>query len=660
LVGVHLARGEAADAVETLAFAWAARCVPPLSESEVRKTVSSLAAKHRTTTVIAVEGDDIDAIPLPQSVPWPTLDAAALYGLAGEVVRLIAPETEADPVAILISTLVCVGNCVDRKVWFPVEGDRHHANIFTCLVGETSRGRKGTSLGRTLMLWPNSDAWRSNCIVNGLSSGEGLKWAVRDMVELMEPVKEKGMVVSYQSVIKDHGVADKRLLVVESEFSQALKVAQREGNTLSPVIRQAWDTGKLRTLTRNDPTVATDAHISIIGHITRQELVKDLSETDCSNGYANRFLWIAVKRSKMLPDGGDQIDLSPLGARLNHLLAQVSGQMTRSPAARKLWHQSYPKLTADRPGLWGKVTSRGEAQTLRLSMIYALLDRTTVIDVQHLEAAIAVWNYAEASARLIFSQAEEMDPLETVLLEKITASPGINRKSLHKALGGHVKAEAMVKALGSLAGQDKVRSQMVPTGGRRSECWWPVLTPGALPLTVDSADDAPPDANERTKSDTSGQADQSQDSSFVRSGDAHAGGSTNGQPSNGKAHSGTGRPLSLAELFTEVQKLNGRIVRSSDGTFTVEGLERELLTPAVLSGLVIHRDELDLIVPSVRDVSAEVKPMTFQERQDAEWRKRYEAAQAERQAREAALRENEMSVEEWMDYLDEIVPTKMN
>ena len=41
--------------------------------------------------------------------PWPLLDEAALHGLAGEVVRLIEPHTEADPVALLASFLA------DRK-----------------------------------------------------------------------------------------------------------------------------------------------------------------------------------------------------------------------------------------------------------------------------------------------------------------------------------------------------------------------------------------------------------------------------------------------------------------------------------------------------------------------------------------------------------------
>ena len=71
------------------------------------------------------------------------------------------------------------------------------------------------------------------------------------------------------------------------------------------VVRQAWDTGTLRTLTRNNPLTATDAHISIIGHITAEELRRHLTSTEAANGFANRFLWLPVRRSKQLPDGGN-------------------------------------------------------------------------------------------------------------------------------------------------------------------------------------------------------------------------------------------------------------------------------------------------------------------------------------------------------------------
>jgi hypothetical protein len=106
--------------------------------------------------------------------------------------------------------------------------------------------------------------------------------------------------LGYQEVLADEGVHDKRLMVYAPEFAAVLKVAGRDGNTLSATIRQAWDTGILRIMTKNNPAVATEAHISIVGHITKAELLRHLDATEKANGLANRFLWVCVKRSKLL------------------------------------------------------------------------------------------------------------------------------------------------------------------------------------------------------------------------------------------------------------------------------------------------------------------------------------------------------------------------
>src|SRR5215469_1212858 len=105
------------------------------------------------------------------------------------------------------------------------------------------------------------------------------------------PVKTgKGENVKYVETVIDPGVADKRLLVIESEFARTMMVIRRDGNTLSPVIRDAWDRGALAILTKNSPAQATGAHISIIGHITTDELRRNLDSTALTNGFANRFL----------------------------------------------------------------------------------------------------------------------------------------------------------------------------------------------------------------------------------------------------------------------------------------------------------------------------------------------------------------------------------
>src|SRR5207249_917532 len=73
---------------------------------------------------------------------------------------------------------------------------------------------------------------------------------------------------------------------------------------LTATIRMAWDSGNLRVMTKNNPLMATDAHISIIGHVTEDDLREHLKSKDVSNGFANRFLWVAARRARLLPEGG--------------------------------------------------------------------------------------------------------------------------------------------------------------------------------------------------------------------------------------------------------------------------------------------------------------------------------------------------------------------
>lgn len=224
---------------------------------------------------------------------WPDPPGnAAYYGLAGDLVRAIEPHTEADPAALLVQFLSAFGNVIGRNSYFVAEDDKHFLNLFAVLVGNTSKGRKGTSWGRIRSLLGSVDAdWLDNCLQSGLSSGEGLIWAVRDPIEKTEPIRDKRTITGYRNVITDPGIEDKRLLVVESEFASAIKSAAREGNTLSAVIRDAWDRGCLRSMVKNSPARASNAHVSIIGHITKDELRRYLDSTETANGFANRFLW---------------------------------------------------------------------------------------------------------------------------------------------------------------------------------------------------------------------------------------------------------------------------------------------------------------------------------------------------------------------------------
>jgi hypothetical protein len=334
------------------------------------------------------------------------LEKAAFHGLAGAIVRRIEPHTESDRAALLVQFLIAFGNVIGRTAHAMADGARHGANLFLILVGQTSKARKGTAWRHERRLYEHVDKhWTETCIANGLSSGEGLIWAVRDPIAEKRPVKEKGHHTGeYETLITDHGVSDKRLLVVEEEFANVFKVMTREGNTLSPIIRSAWDSGTLRTLTKNSPARATNAHISIIGHITREELRRLLTETESANGFGNRFLFVAVKRGKCLPEGGGAPAMADLVERLKRAVEfeKNARELNRDDATRELWAQIYPALSEGKLGLLGAITARAEAQVLRLSLLYALLDCSARVQLEHLRAALAVWRYCEDSARWLF------------------------------------------------------------------------------------------------------------------------------------------------------------------------------------------------------------------------------------------------------------------
>lgn len=411
-------------------------------------------------------------------VAWPDPPADEAYvGLAGDFVRAIELHTEADPVAILTQLIVGFGNLVGRGPHFLVGASRHTVNEDLALVGATAKGRKGTSESDVRALLRAADeTWERERIWSGLSSGEGLIFAVRDKILRHEPIKEHGRVVGYQDVEVDPGVSDKRLLVIEPEFASVLRVLARDGSTLSATMRQAWDSGNLRTMTKNSPVQATGAHISIVGHITRDELLRYLSDTEAGNGFANRILWIAVRRARYLPDGGalDMETLDPLVYRLRQAVdtARRTGQMTRDDEARDIWHRVYQPLSDGQPGLLGAMTARAEAHVLRLSMLYALLDCSAVIRRPHLEAALGLWEYAENSARWIFGQ-RLGDATADEILDLLRAHPeGISRTALRDVFGRHKSSGEIARALGTLVQASKARSTSTATGGRPEERWF--------------------------------------------------------------------------------------------------------------------------------------------------------------------------------------------
>jgi len=454
LAGTMQRRGMTLEAIEAALLAEnAAKCDPPLPEAKVKNIAADIVKRYPAGESI-VTGANF--VPFERSNEWPILADPALHGLAGDVVRAVEPHSEADPAAVLMQFLTAFGNVIGTGSHCLVEASRHGLNLFSVLVGESSKARKGTSWGHVRRLFEQVDSdWTSNRVTGGLSSAEGLISEVRDESEVP---------------------TDKRLMVVQDEFASVLRIMAREGNNLSPILRSAWDCGTLRTLVKHDPLKATNAHISMVGHITRPELLKYLSETESHNGFANRLLWVCVKRSKFLPEGGmvPLETLTGLSMRIADAVewAKQEREFRRNDEARKLWTAVYPKLSEGEPGLLGAATSRAEAQTLRLSAVYAALDCSSIISVDHLCAALAVWDYTFASARYIFGDATG-DAVADRIREALqgAGAEGMTRTQIRDTLGRHASTDRIAQALTQLAALGIASHQMVNTLGRSIELW---------------------------------------------------------------------------------------------------------------------------------------------------------------------------------------------
>lgn len=402
--------------------------------------------------------DDPVALCAPAPPPgWPEPPERAVFsGLAGEIVAALAPHTEADPAAILVSLLVGFGSLVGSEPHYQVGPTAHHANEFTVLVGPSGAGRKGSSWDAIETILARVDPhWAARRVVSGLSSGEGLIWHLRD---------------------RDDGITvERRLLVLEPEYASVLKAISRESSTLSPVVRNAWDHRPLQVITKHDPARASDAHISIVAHITADELLRHVGATEIANGFLNRFLLICVRRSRLLPEPV-QPDPATL-ASLSRTLADVAShagsvqQVRMDDQAGAIWWQAYPHLSATRPGLWGAATARAEAHTVRLALLYALLDKKNRISVTHLQAALALCDYASRSALHVFGDSLG-DPMADEIRKALAEHPdGLSRSELRDLFSRNRTRAEIGRALDLLATAGLARSHTQPQQGRPIQRW---------------------------------------------------------------------------------------------------------------------------------------------------------------------------------------------
>jgi hypothetical protein len=427
----------------------APRFESPLSEPELRsrfnrtwvKIAENLGRPLDFTASEVAAGVTIEALP-----DWPAPPArAAFHGVAGEIVHAVMERTEADPVGILGALLTTVGACMGHGRYI-YQGAAQATNLFVVLVGDTSSGRKGTANSVVHEVMTAAYPTWQDLIVAGLGSGEGL--------------------ITH---LKRNEESEHRALIIESELGRLLTVMNREGSTLSPMIRDAWDGVPMgRVLARSSQLVKWH-HVGMVAHVTPVELRAKLSDVDAANGFGNRFLWLAVHRTKLVPfPESPRAAVTPYLTELNAAIveAQANGELKWSPNAAGRWETLYTEQSSQpRHGLPGALAARAEAQIVRLALIYALLDRADAIEEAHLEAAEALWSYAERSIAYIFGRSTGNRHAD--MLRDLLADGPLEWEAAKKALGLRTAAD-LREAVEMLSGLGAAEVVSVPrdAGGR--------------------------------------------------------------------------------------------------------------------------------------------------------------------------------------------------
>lgn len=364
--------------------------------------------------------------------------------LLRQVCDMATSNSEAHPVAVAANVIAFFSALVGRAPFQRVGDAVLHCRPFLIVTGKSGKARKGTAENLPRRIFNQVDVLytrrlqideRLRIHAGGLSTGEGIAWAIRDGKDPDENGKGG-----------DPGVIDKRLLVIESEFANVLAHCRREGNTLSATVRNLWDGRDLEPLTKSAPTRASSPHVVIVGHITGHELRERATDGDAANGLLNRMLILFVYRPRLvpLPTRSTDADVDAIAARLADAAHAATkgepfGNCTHEVAlgheAAQLWCDVYPRLTRDREGKVGALLARTEIYARQLAMIFCLMDGRDEIEPCDLRAALAWVDYWVESTAFVFRSGDgddELDPFAREVFQVISTRPGVTATELQE------------------------------------------------------------------------------------------------------------------------------------------------------------------------------------------------------------------------------------
>lgn len=381
--------------------------------------------------------------------PAPTSPGGeAFHGLFGRLCALIGQYVESDETSILVQLLVGFGISAGRHPHVMVGATRHAPNLYAGLIGRTSRARKGTGWDPVRALLVNADLNFASCISSGFGSGEALIHALKKV---------------------DGKDWDPRLLIQEGELAKILVVVNREGSTLSAVLRDAFDGKPLRNRVKGTPANADVHVVGMVGHCTPEELRGHLSEEQIRNGLANRILWILARRARKMANPpifvGQDVDdaIHELSGALKS--ARNIGRLSFSKEAEEIFAKWYEELPDDDYGPAAAMTARAEALVLRLALVYALSDAAMEIEAEHLCAALELWDYSESCVRYLWAGTTG-NPMADEVLNQLAWGPLFQSEISKEVFHSNLSSRDLIAIKTLLLQQGRIAVVPMRTGER--------------------------------------------------------------------------------------------------------------------------------------------------------------------------------------------------
>jgi predicted transcriptional regulator len=384
-----------------------------------------------------------------------------------------------------MQALVMFGNRLGRSAKYHVGATIHHANEFLLVVGTTGNGKKGMAKDTAEILFQNTGqvseiqmesedgVEATGCLSDplvcyssdGLSTGAGLIYAVRDA----SPARGEKP--------DDPGIKDKRLLIIEPEFQRVLAQARKQDSTLSSTLRNLWDSGKASLKVKVEPIKTTNAHVSLIAHISPEELKSQTVAIDYQNGFLNRF-WICMARRSQFISRPKVIlaeNYTHIRDQLRNALrsAQITPRfLTMDAQADEYYDSIYrPELERVRHGLNESLMARAAPHVCRMAVIYAMADNAMQIRLPHLRAAHALWKYSEKSAEYLFGRSTGNKHADKILALLEEAPEGMTATQIYEKTGKNLNEKVRADAMEALESQGMVIRQQTTLNGRTVDLW---------------------------------------------------------------------------------------------------------------------------------------------------------------------------------------------